>query len=1000
MSSILSRSARRLAPGAALGLLALQAALAGQLEADAGSGDPHALPALASQDTGGQRTTARLVGRILDADGAPAAGAVVVSSAGGKAVTDEDGGFSLQVELPVEAESVQVTAVRSSVTGSEIGSALVSVPANAAAPWPVTAAGTLVLGQASACSPAWLPIFGQHPGVSSTVRAMVAFDDGSGLMLFVAGTFLEAGGVEVNRVARWNGTTWSQAGTGTDNDVYALVIHDDGSGPALYAAGAFVFANDDYVSRVARWNGSSWTALGSGVDQNVYALAVFDDGSGAALYAGGDFTTAGGFEAKHIARWNGSAWSPLKGGTNNRVEALAVFDDGSGPALYAGGVFTSADHKPANRIARWDGTNWSALGSGLNAPVYSLAAFEDGSGPALCAGGAFTMAGAAAASRVARWSGSQWSALGSGMNNAVQVLAVLDEGSGPALYAGGGFTLAGGVLVDDVAKWTGGGWSAAAGGTSGEVRSLASADFGGGPALYAGGQFSSAGGLLVNNVSRWSGTAWSVMGDGLNSYVLALAAFDDGSGPALYAGGVFTMVGDVPVKRVARWDGMNWSALGSGLNGTVFGLAVFDDGSGPALCAGGDFTTAGGLDAEHIARWNGSSWSSLQDGTNGRVEALAVFDDGAGAALYAGGRFTLAGGVAAEHVARWDGASWSALGAGVFGTTGPFLLPISVSALAAFDDGSGPALYAGGFFKTAGNVTANSIARWTGAEWSALGSGVMDLPVASLAVFDDGSGPALFMGGRFAVVDGVQVNRIAKWDGGTWSMLGSGVSGGFTLFPTAVDALAAFDDGSGPALYAGGAFTTAGGVAASRIAKWNGATWSPLGTGVSEHVAALGVYYFGSGSYLFAGGHFGATPGSTDSYLAQWGGCPAPVAPWTDLGFALPGIAGGPLLVGTGPLTEASAGTLELSHAAPSALAMLYLALAGTPSPFQCGTLVPVPVLASLPLDTSPAGEVALGWSSWPAGLSGLQLFFQCAIQDAAAPCGVALSHALRADVP
>jgi hypothetical protein len=36
------------------------------------------------------------------------------------------------------------------------------------------------------------------------------------------------------------------------------------------------------------------------------------------------------------------------------------------------------------------------------------------------------------------------------------------------------------------------------------------------------------------------------------------------------------------------------------------------------------------------------------------VRALAVFDDGNGPALYASGDFTLAGGVAANYIARWD----------------------------------------------------------------------------------------------------------------------------------------------------------------------------------------------------------------------------------------------------------------------------------------------------------------------------------------------------------
>jgi len=38
---------------------------------------------------------------------------------------------------------------------------------------------------------------------------------------------------------------------------------------------------------------------------------------------------------------------------------------------------------------------------------------------------------------------------------------------------------------------------------------------------------------------------------------------------------------------------------------------------------------------------------------------------------------------------------------------------------------------------------------------------------------------------------------------------------------------------SGNTLYAGGAFTTAGGNPANNIAKWNGSSWSPLGDGIS-----------------------------------------------------------------------------------------------------------------------------------------------------------------------
>jgi hypothetical protein len=79
-------------------------------------------------------------------------------------------------------------------------------------------------------------------------------------------------------------------------------------------------------------------------------------------------------------------------------------------------------------------------------------------------------------------------------------------------------------------------------------------------------------------------------------------------------------------------------------------LATFDDGSGAALYAGGNMARgtaiiASAFPANNIARWDGESWSALGDNGNGMndwVAALAVFDDGTRPALYAGGAFTVA----------------------------------------------------------------------------------------------------------------------------------------------------------------------------------------------------------------------------------------------------------------------------------------------------------------------------------------------------------------------
>jgi hypothetical protein len=337
-----------------------------------------------------------------------------------------------------------------------------------------------------------------------------------------------------------------------------------------------------------------------------------------------------------------------------------------------------------------------------------------------------------------------------------------------------------------------------------------------------------------------------------------------------------------------------------GVDNQVYAFTVFDDGTGPALHVGGYFTTAGGAPANRIAKWNGSAWSPLGSGLSGGHEpcvyALTVFDDGTGPALYAGGSFALAGDVAASRIARWDGTSWSPLGSGVSGTP-PFGFT-SVYALTVFDDGTGPALYAGGDFTNAGGVDASRIARWDGTSWSALGSGMSGGGVQALAVFDDGTGAALYAAGGLTFAGGVSASRIARWDGTAWSPLGEGTSG-------PVSTLGVFDDGSAPALYAGGFFTTAAQVEANGIARWDGSTWSPLGSGMDAGVRALTVFDDGAGPALYAGGWFATAGGVAANRIARWDG-----TAWSPLGSGTSSVVFALSVFddGTGPALYAGGG--------------------------------------------------------------------------------------------
>lgn len=623
---------------------------------------------------------------------------------------------------------------------------------------------------------------------------------------------------------------------GANGAVYAIATDESGN---VYVGGNFTLIGDVLANRVAKWDGSQWSALGSGMNDQVRALAV----SGGELYAGGGFTTAGGNAANRIAKWNGTNWSPLGSGMNNWVYALAATDTN----LYAGGDFITAGGNRANYIAKWDGSTWSEVGLGMDYFVRALSI----SGTNLYVGGYFfsaTNVGGASitVNRVARWDGNTWSALGLGMNSTVLALTV----SGTNLYAGGAFTVADGSPANFIAKWNGTSWSAVPG-LSFTVSALTVL----GEDLYAGGLF--AGGNAIKYVAKWNGSNWSGLGVGLNNTVWALGVSDG----KLYVGGDYTTATNtdntlVAVNNIGNWNTNGWSAVGwsgsgSGLGTTAYGLMT----SGSNLYAGGSFRTAGDQVVNFVGKWDGNRWSALGPGVNSSVLSLLPW----GGDLYIGGVFTVAGSNLANRIARWDGTNWSPLGLG---------LNERVRALAA----SVTDLFAGGDFTTAGGNAAPYIAKWNGNTWSALGMGLSTNAYA-LAV----SGNDLYVGGDFIRATNmsgtaVPVNRIAKWNGASWSPLGLGVNS--TVYALAV---------SGNDLYVAGDFTRAtntGGasVSVNRIAKWNGTTWSALGSGMNGTVLALAV----SANDVFAGGSFTTAAGGPASRIAKWNG-----SAWSALGSGL-----------------------------------------------------------------------------------------------------------------
>lgn len=346
--------------------------------------------------------------------------------------------------------------------------------------------------------------------------------------------------------------------------------------------------------------------------------------------------------------------------------------------------------------------------------------------------------------------------------------------------------------------------------------------------------------------------------------------------PAILAdgesGGTFTVQSSVSNANgvLQRSPAGVWSAMGTGIAvaETVEVMAVGRDG---LIYAGGSFATMGGVaNASKIAAWNPATQAWTAMGTGGTAGATAAFAIAVApnGNVVVGGTFTGMGGVAnTSQLALWNGSAWSSLT--------PLGVPNnSVTALAYDSLGN---LYAAGSFTTINGVAAAQIAKYDGATWTALTTGLTG-GAANVLLIDAGNN--IYVGGSFTLAGGVaNTPGIAKWNGTAWSALGVGLTGG------AVRALA-FD--SALRLYAGGQFTASGSVTLTKLGLWNGSSWTPLGTGTSGGTNAVTELTFNNiQNILYVGGVFTAANGIT---------LPDALALWTGGGFVfadvdLPGTA-------------------------------------------------------------------------------------------------------------
>lgn len=240
---------------------------------------------------------------------------------------------------------------------------------------------------------------------------------------------------------------------------------------------------------------------------------------------------------------------------------------------------------------------------------------------------------------------------------------------------------------------------------------------------------------------------------------------------------------------------------------------------------------------------------------NGEMLSVAESSD----AFYVGGLFTLIGNTSAQSIARIDKVTGAVTGLGQGVSNGSSSSSVTAIAVVGGD------VYVAGNFTHAGGVPASRIARWNGSSWSALGSGV-NASVQELRAM----GTDLIVAGNFTLAGGASgANRLARWDGTQWSAIGS------TGANSSVSGLLV----DGTNLYVCGSFTSIGGVSATRAAKWDGSAWSALGTGLNNSATCIAK----TGADIYFGGIFTTAGGVATERVARWDG-----TAWSAVSLVIP----------------------------------------------------------------------------------------------------------------
>ncbi len=585
-------------------------------------------------------------------------------------------------------------------------------------------------------------------------------------------------------------------------------------------------------------------------DGQVFASRVVND----VLYLGGQFSQVGPPTG---------GWVPIDATTGAVIQPVpnvvgSVFvavSDGNG-GWYLGGNFSTVHGQPRNNLAHIDAngslTSWNP---GTNGTVRALVLYA---GTLYLDGEFTTVAGVGrnylAAVDTTAGTPSNWNP---SPDQRVFALGAYAD----VIYVGGDFTTISGVSRGhvcglDANSGAATNWKPNA---NGPVYALAlrvnvvNLTV----VVYAGGDFTSIGGTGRSHIASIdatqgsatfsAATTWNPNANGIVNVLRVVG----NTIPTVYAGGAFYVIGNAVRRGIAAINASGgataFNPTGADSTAQVWVTAIAPAGS--VIYVGGSFTRMGSQNRRNLAALDASTGNSTawDPEPNGDVRALAVN----GNTVFAGGILTSIGGVKRNNLAALDLNTGAAMAWN----------PDANGTVFAIQQAGG-LLYAGGSFTVVGGQTHAHLAQLDAqggvGQWDAAVNGdvhaIVVRPINQLR-------NQLYLGGLFNSVLSTIRNHLAAVTDDPFPQLASWNPN----VNSYVNALSS----SGSTIYAGGAFTSAGGITRNRLAAFdlsgNLLSWSPNPNAEVLAVLATGnTVYVGGNGFTTLGGQTRLSVGAVD----------------------------------------------------------------------------------------------------------------------------------------